>query len=467
MRRRSFLMLTALPLAAPLAADRTSAQDPPPVTVAAGGLVNPRGFTWDGAGAMVVAEAGTGGETTSDEVPPPTGPYRGGPTARVSRIEAGCPVTVADELPSAVSAAGETVGAADVALVGDRLVALVAGGGSAHGNPDSPAGLYDLTGDDPTLIADLGAWLRANPVAEPPPVDADPDGFWYGMVGTPEGDAVWVVESSSEQILRVTLDGEVTRIADLSAANMVPTALAVDGAGVLHVGQFTAAPFVAGSASVLKVNPDGTTEVVWSGLTMVRGLAFGPDGALYATEFSSARERPPFFVAATGRVVRQTGPDSGEEVLSQLNFPTATRFGPDGALYVSLPGVGADDGSGIVIRADLSGGQPLEAQAYDLSAAACLPGGPVNATRVTIFDFGFDASALTITAGTTVTWVNAGAVEHTSVSFEGAGMTWDSGVLAPGDDYSFTFDEVGSYAYVCALHPDQMKGTIEVVASGP
>ena len=89
MRRTSLVLLTALALVSGIAGEGAAAQDAAePVTVAAGGLVNPRGFAWDAAGALVVAEAGTGGETTSDEVAPPTGPYRGGQTARVKTIVA-------------------------------------------------------------------------------------------------------------------------------------------------------------------------------------------------------------------------------------------------------------------------------------------------------------------------------------------------------------------------------------------
>ena len=188
MRRPSLVLLTALVLLSGLAGGGAAAQEAAePVTVAAGGLVNPRGFAWDAAGAMVVAEAGTGGETASDEVPPPTGPYRGGPTARVSRIEGGCAVAVAEGLPSAVSASGETLGAADVALVGDRLLVLVAGGGAAHGDPDRPAGVYEPRDGQVTLVADLSAFLRGNPVGAPPPVDPDPDGVLASMLPTPAG----------------------------------------------------------------------------------------------------------------------------------------------------------------------------------------------------------------------------------------------------------------------------------------
>lgn len=34
------------------------------------------------------------------------------------------------------------------------------------------------------------------------------------MVASPAGDALWVVESNSEQVLSVSSEGEVTRIAD-------------------------------------------------------------------------------------------------------------------------------------------------------------------------------------------------------------------------------------------------------------
>src|SRR5829696_6581357 len=47
-------------------------------SVVATGLTNPRGFTWDARGNLVVAEAGTGGENAAVGeaiIPPPAGPY--------------------------------------------------------------------------------------------------------------------------------------------------------------------------------------------------------------------------------------------------------------------------------------------------------------------------------------------------------------------------------------------------------
>jgi hypothetical protein len=76
-----------------------------------------------------------------ENVPAPVGPYHGGPTARISRIECnGLRTTVVDGLASAVSSlpTGDTNGAADIAFVNGQLYALTAGGGCSHGNPNFP-----------------------------------------------------------------------------------------------------------------------------------------------------------------------------------------------------------------------------------------------------------------------------------------------------------------------------------------
>jgi plastocyanin len=81
---------------------------------------------------------------------------------------------------------------------------------------------------------------------------------------------------------------------------------------------------------------------------------------------------------------------------------------------------------------------------------------------VSIQDFSFSPDQMTVAPGTTVTWVNDGQQPHTSTADDG---TWDSGTLQPGDDYSFTFDEPGTYTYHCSIHPD-MTATITVSGDG-
>lgn len=82
---------------------------------------------------------------------------------------------------------------------------------------------------------------------------------------------------------------------------------------------------------------------------------------------------------------------------------------------------------------------------------------------VAIADFAFSPPILTITAGDTVTWMNEDQAVHTATSATGA---FDSGDLAQGASFSFTFTTPGTYAYLCSPHPD-MTGQIVVVAAAP
>src|SRR5215207_1455880 len=91
---------------------------------------------------------------------------------------------------------------------------------------------------------------------------------------------------------------------------------------------------------------------------------------------------------------------------------------------------------------------------------------PADATTVVIANLTFDPSAVTVSTGTTVAWTNEDAVPHTVTSTDGA---FDSGIFDPGGSFAFTFNDPGSFAYVCQLHP-QMQGTVtaegEAVAGG-
>jgi plastocyanin len=100
-----------------------------------------------------------------------------------------------------------------------------------------------------------------------------------------------------------------------------------------------------------------------------------------------------------------------------------------------------------------------------LSTAALLISAPAASAQdemtVSIQDFFFEPDQITVAPGTTVTWVNDGEEPHTSTADDGM---WDSGTLQPGESFSFTFDEPGSYAYFCEIHPD-MTATVNVSES--
>ena len=96
-------------------------------------------------------------------------------------------------------------------------------------------------------------------------------------------------------------------------------------------------------------------------MTLVTALAVGPYGALYALEMATGidPDDPSSIGPGSGRVVRQTGPDSLQEVVTGLDLPAAMDFGPAGALYVSGPAFGGDAGAGTTLRVELPGGEPI------------------------------------------------------------------------------------------------------------
>ena len=65
--------------------------------------------------------------------------------------------------------------------------------------------------------------------------------------------------------------------------------------------------------------------------------------------------------------------------------------------------------------------------------------------------FIFSPAVLTIQPNTTVVWKNMTQTPHTVSSDNGT--TFDSGTLAPGGAFSFTFKQAGSFAYHCQFHP--------------
>jgi len=77
---------------------------------------------------------------------------------------------------------------------------------------------------------------------------------------------------------------------------------------------------------------------------------------------------------------------------------------------------------------------------------------------VTIQNFAFNPSSLTVKAGTTVTWTNKDSTNHPVASDTGV---FNSGTLNNGESYSFTFNQTGTYPYHCTTHTS-MKGTIIV-----
>ena len=85
---------------------------------------------------------------------------------------------------------------------------------------------------------------------------------------------------------------------------------------------------------------------------------------------------------------------------------------------------------------------------------------PQTAT-IDIKNMMFTPSQITVAKGGTVTWTNNDTTTHTVVDDLSNAGGPNSGDIAPGKSYSFTFTKTGSFQYHCSIHPS-MRGTIVV-----
>ena len=82
------------------------------------------------------------------------------------------------------------------------------------------------------------------------------------------------------------------------------------------------------------------------------------------------------------------------------------------------------------------------------------------ANEVWMSETAFLPAQLVVSQGTTVRWVNNSNVPHTVTSTTGL---FDE-MLAVNGTFSFTFNEPGTFLYICTLHPG-MEGSITVQAT--
>ena len=85
------------------------------------------------------------------------------------------------------------------------------------------------------------------------------------------------------------------------------------------------------------------------------------------------------------------------------------------------------------------------------------------ASQVTIQDFSFSPTPITVAQGGSVQWHNVtGATEHTHTSTSDIAGLWDTGTLAPGTTSgAVAFKAAGVFAYHCKIHPS-MHGKVRV-----
>jgi plastocyanin len=96
-------------------------------------------------------------------------------------------------------------------------------------------------------------------------------------------------------------------------------------------------------------------------------------------------------------------------------------------------------------------------------------GGGASGQEVEMVGQSFSPGNIEVEVGTTVTWVNSSSLVHTVTSGSNGESdgTFNSGNVAPGDEFSYTFSEVGEFDYFCIPHVNSgMVGSVNVVDSG-
>jgi plastocyanin/glucose/arabinose dehydrogenase len=234
-------------------------------------------------------------------------------------------------------------------------------------------------------------------------------------------------------------------------------------------------------------------------------LAFAPDEAALSNDIFLAETGA--FVGRTGaqqftgykvvRIEKSTGRvtdflvNPGETAAqvfdpSHLNKPIDVKFNGASMYVVDFgayePGLDiARPGTGKVyqvgpVTCPSEGGAPADAgaaadapaptEAAPTPTEAAPPAGAVTVSippnAMTLGPAAYGANPLVVTSGTTVTWVNNDSLPHTVTSDTGA---FDSGIMQPGQSFSFTFTGSGTFPYHCTIHgAAAMSGTVQISA---
>ncbi len=149
--------------------------------------------------------------------------------------------------------------------------------------------------------------------------------------------------------------------------------------------------------------------------------------------------------AACGDISSTAGDDAGDVVVGLQDATTAENVGV---------AVLRDEAERTMVTLYL-----LNPELAGESRDAALPVPEVALTVEIIDAWTFEPHSLEVAPGETVTWVNNSEAAHTvtgdDLAFD------DSGLIEPGDSFSLTFDEPGTYRYKCGPHPE-MVGVIVV-----
>lgn len=192
---------------------------------------------------------------------------------------------------------------------------------------------------DPDQGAGAGAASR---------IESDP----YGLVAYRGGYVV--ADAAANDLLEIDASGAISLLAVFPTqtettstgrvvAQSVPTSVAVGPDGALYVSELTGAPFKVGAARVWRVVPGSAPTVFASGFTNISALAFDRTGRLLVLEIDRLGLTDP---AGSGELIRvEAGGVRTILLTSGLVSPTGLAVGPDGSIYISNYGSSPSTGA--------------------------------------------------------------------------------------------------------------------------
>lgn len=384
----------------------------------ADGLNNPRGVAVAPDGTVYVAESGSGGTTSNEDVAiaGPPGLFCSGPTGSITKIEfidgakvefidatrdSGTAATsrLAAQFPSVVGAQGDScdpaplgfaaTGPSSLAVEEDGTLIVAMGMG---GPPDNQDVLGDVFGSVFRVVAEVLEDNIANIPAYVATQSALSESNPYGVALVPEG--ILVVDAGADALFLIRNDSTIDTVIAfpdfgqapvpvLSCGNnstppvgtmvnisSVPTAVAIGPEGDYFVGFLTGEPYAPGASKVLKISmveERSEPTIYVDNLTQITGLAFDADGSLYISQLSDAsilefevcQSNPP----VNGSVIK-VDTNGNRETIGQ--FPYVNDVAVDketGAVYVAVNSIFSNAvGGGSIVKLtqpeENGGGEP-------------------------------------------------------------------------------------------------------------
>lgn len=121
------------------------------------------------------------------------------------------------------------------------------------------------------------------------------------------------------------------------------------------------------------------------------------------------------------------------------------------AMYFSLPslqnqlGTGSQTTTTTTAAASTTAGTPGQTPTTVVGTGTFQP----SAVTLEIKSWGFNPNTVTLLKGSTATWTNKDSITHTVTSTG----NFDSGDIAAGASWTYTFNNVGTFEYSCKYHP--------------